>query len=395
MAFIHKCACCQKMDQRKPQNRSHPFVLGSYVPMQKVSVDTIGPLEKDHLGNQYILVIIDCFTRWTELYSVPDTSAEKAAIVLIQHVGRFGVPERFRTDQGTQFANKLISELAVLLGCHHDLTLAYSKQENAIVERENKEVMRHLNAILFDKRVRDKWGEYDLPMVQRIINAATHSSIGVSPAQLLFGGALNLDRGILLPFPPREEHPNQEIPLSTRADQMLSRQQELLRVAYEHQRQKDERHLESSDPANVTEFPINSYVLMSHINRPPDKFTTPHAGPLQVVARSGSKYTVRNLITDARTDVHISRLKPFLFDPTKTDPRDVALLDAGEFEIDKILDHDGDPSRKLEMQFLVKWKGFDESHNSWEPWKHLYNTSQLHLYLRQKKMARLIPQHLK
>jgi hypothetical protein len=36
--------------------------------------------------------------------------------------------------------------------CHdeHELTIAYSKKENAIVERANQEVIRHLRALLFD-----------------------------------------------------------------------------------------------------------------------------------------------------------------------------------------------------------------------------------------------------
>jgi len=37
--------------------------------------------------------------------------------------------------------------------------MAYSIEENAIVERGNKEVMRHLKAILFKKGLKEKWSE--------------------------------------------------------------------------------------------------------------------------------------------------------------------------------------------------------------------------------------------
>jgi hypothetical protein len=40
-----------------------------------------------------------------------------------------------------------------ILQIDQQLTMAYSKEENAIVERSNKEVMRHLRAIIFDKIV--------------------------------------------------------------------------------------------------------------------------------------------------------------------------------------------------------------------------------------------------
>jgi hypothetical protein len=60
-----------------------------------------------------------------------------------------------RSDRGTQFVNDIISQLLGLLQIEHELSLAYSKEQNAIVERANKEVMRHLTAIIFDKRVRE------------------------------------------------------------------------------------------------------------------------------------------------------------------------------------------------------------------------------------------------
>ena len=43
-----------------------------------------------------------------------------------------------------------------------------SKEENGINERANKEVIRHLKNIVFEKRVANKWSKY-LPLVQRNI----------------------------------------------------------------------------------------------------------------------------------------------------------------------------------------------------------------------------------
>jgi hypothetical protein len=49
-----------------------------------------------------------------------------------------------RSDRGTQFVNGIISQLLVLLQIEHELSLAYSMESNAIVERANKEDVRHL-----------------------------------------------------------------------------------------------------------------------------------------------------------------------------------------------------------------------------------------------------------
>ena len=67
-------------------------------------------------------------------------------------------------------------------GTEQSLNTAYSSEENGIVERVNQEVLRHLNAILFDSRVHDRWSYEQLPMVQRIMNTVEKTSTGVTPA---------------------------------------------------------------------------------------------------------------------------------------------------------------------------------------------------------------------
>jgi hypothetical protein len=62
--------------------------------------------------------------------------------------------------------------------------------------------MRHLTAIIFDRRISDVWSSEYLPLVQRIMNVKVHDTIGVSPAELIFGKAINLYTGLLLSIPP-------------------------------------------------------------------------------------------------------------------------------------------------------------------------------------------------
>ena len=89
--------------------------------------------------------------------------------------------------------NDIIRELLLRTNTPHNLTLAYSKQKNAIVERVNKEVNRHLRAFAFHSANLEAY-KLCLPFVQRIINSSVHSSTGASPASLLFRNQLNLDR---------------------------------------------------------------------------------------------------------------------------------------------------------------------------------------------------------
>ena len=134
--------------------------------------------------------------------------------------------------------------------------------------------------------------------------------------------------------------------------------------------------------------------MLSRPDRPPDKFTPHWDGPFQVVSHQGTKYTIQHLLTAQESDVHISRLKPFLVDQ-QVDPKTVVMHSEREFVIEQILDHRGDPKRRTDMEFLVKWEGYADSENSWEPWKNLRLTEQLHSYLRGKGWKQLLPSHLR
>ena len=137
-------------------------------------------------------------------------------------MGRFGTPEVVHTDRGTAFHNELVSELLRMTGTEQSLSTAYSSEENGIVERANQEVLRHLNAILFDTRVHDKWSFEQLPMVQRIMNTVEKTSTGVSPAELILNNSFRLTERILLP-PTQAKSPGQ-FALSDIVDEWVARQ---------------------------------------------------------------------------------------------------------------------------------------------------------------------------
>jgi Chromo (CHRromatin Organisation MOdifier) domain len=87
-------------------------------------------------------------------------------------------------------------------------------------------------------------------------------------------------------------------------------------------------------------------------------------------------------------------MKPFIFDPSTTNPIDIARRDHLEFFVDKVFGHRRDVKSKRDLEFHVKWLDYDES-DSWEPYSALRDTSQLHEYLRLHKLEKLIPQKFK
>jgi hypothetical protein len=203
--FIKKCPACQKMSFIKQAIETQPFTLASYSPFDRICVDAIGPLPVDtSTENKYILTVTDAFSRFVQLYPMQGATAEAAMPGLLSYIGLFGIPSEVVSDNGTQFANELVTDLLKVLHTKNVKIHAYSKEENGIVERANKEVNRHLRAIVFDKKIKSNWSRY-LPLVQRIMNASVHNTLGVTPAQIVFGNAVNLDRNLI----PIEKEPSQ------------------------------------------------------------------------------------------------------------------------------------------------------------------------------------------
>jgi transposase InsO family protein len=386
--FVHLCPICQKLRERHLSLKTHPFTTAAYLPMDVLNIDSIGPMDADDDGNKYILVIVDCFTRWVELFPIPDTSAKVAAEVLLQHVGRYGAPSTIRSDKGSQFVNGIIAEFLQLVHTEHAQTIAYSKEENAIVERANKEVMRHLRAIIFHRKSQNKWSRHHLPLVMRILNSEEKKNTGLSPAEILFGNTVDLGRRILHASPPTSNDPKE--PLSDYMDKMLAAQADLIKVAQETQLKHDTHHM-STFEKNFSEFPINSYVLLDppEGNRP--KLQTRKKGPFQVINIVGSKYVLQDLLSGKNFETHVSNLSPFNHDETRTDPTDVAMHDEQEFLIDAILAHRGDRTRRSTMEFKVRWLGFGDTYDSWEPYTNLRDTSCLTEYLAANKLKSLLP----
>ena len=149
---------------------THRFTCASYYPFEVIYLDHIGPLTADVHGNKFILVLIDAFSIWVELFTTKTTNAIESASCMLQQFGRFGTPEVVHTDRGIAFHKELIAELLHVAGTKQSLTTEFSK-----------EVLRHLNAILFDSRVHCKWSYEQLPMMQCIMNTVEKTSTGVTP----------------------------------------------------------------------------------------------------------------------------------------------------------------------------------------------------------------------
>jgi hypothetical protein len=367
--------------------------------MVRRAIDTIGPFPADEEGKVGIISITDTFSRFNLLYPVSDMTAETAVSqALIPHMGIFGVPEQLVSDNGTNFANQVVAEVAKVAGFEQIFITPDSHQENSLEERNHKESIRHLRALIFECEGMMRWSLL-APLAQRIVNAQFRPAIGCSPTTMLFGAAVDTESGIFLEFSKQEQ---KEMDLSEKTEQMLAVQSRLIKKAQELIAAHDAKHTEKHTTGE-TEFANGSYVLMtyppgpSRQSQPPSKLHTNWKGPLQVVSHQGSDYMLRDIVTHKlrKNPINVSRLKQYVHDSEQLTPAQAARRDLQEFPVQEVLAHrfrNGlKTGGKNDMEFRTRWLGYGPKDDTWQNWKSLVDTKALHRYLHTKQMDNLIP----
>ena len=70
-------------------------------------MDLVGKLTKTQDGNMYMCVMVDYYTKWAEVYAIPNKSAQVVSQCIMKLFYRFGAPQRILTDQGSEFVNEV------------------------------------------------------------------------------------------------------------------------------------------------------------------------------------------------------------------------------------------------------------------------------------------------
>jgi hypothetical protein len=261
--------------------------------------------------------------------------------------------------------------------------------------------------LLFDQKVVEIWSTKFLPIIQRVYNNSVHSSTGVSPAQMLFGNSMDLDRGILYPHAELSDLPSKSV--TDYLDKFLSAQAVILRAAVKHQLALDEYHVKvraqpsgivprkrkaaATDTLDITVFPVNSYVLYRNVTRT-SKFQHPWRGPYLVrEIRPDGDYLLEEILSGKAVRAHVQHLKAFLYDLDDSQaPVFAAARNAGEWTIGAIVAHRGTTTKRTTLEFLVHWEGYPADYDTWEPWKALRATLPLANYLMARSDLRyLVP----
>ena len=104
------------------------YVLSTLKLMERISIDTIGTWPSD-VSIKYIIMIIDTFTRYVEIFSEQEVTEIAAADALWRHTCRFIALLELVTDFGSQFVKDLLLHFHQETGIKHHTMIPHSKEK--------------------------------------------------------------------------------------------------------------------------------------------------------------------------------------------------------------------------------------------------------------------------
>ena len=180
-AFLASCLSCVKTKGGKTVPRTLLHTVRATAPNTAIHFDFMYVKEPSIAAKhsfKYVLVVMDCFSRYTEL--VPAEAADSNVVVetLLAWFHRFGVPLRWTSDRGTHFLNEVLTKLATILRANHHFTASYSPWSNSVVEICKCDICQIMSAIMLDGGFDDDQWPTVLPVVNAVINHSVTPTLG-------------------------------------------------------------------------------------------------------------------------------------------------------------------------------------------------------------------------
>lgn len=168
-------------------------------PLDVIAIDIMGPLPVTENGNQYIMVVGDYFSKWTEAYALPMHTAQIVADKLVtEFIYRYGTPLRIHSDQGREFELRLFTPLCRLLEIEKLRTTSYRPQSDGMIERFNRTLQQMLAMFLNENY--DDWDDH-LPYLTSAYRTSVQESTKCSPNRIMLGRETSLLIDVMVESP--------------------------------------------------------------------------------------------------------------------------------------------------------------------------------------------------
>lgn len=181
---VRSCVLCQRSKQA---TNTKVGKLSSEIttrPWEKIHIDFIGRLPRSNSGNQYLLTVVDSFSKFTVLLPARNQTAKTTVNLLTKNIfSHFGFPKFLTSDRGQQFRSHLVAEMCMAYGIKHIFTSPFKPSSN-ISERVNKQLKIAMR--IYHSKEHKTWDQ-NIHFFELAYNTSTHSSTGFSPAKLFLG----------------------------------------------------------------------------------------------------------------------------------------------------------------------------------------------------------------
>ena len=316
-----------------------------------------------------ILVITDRLTKYC--YFLPyreESTAEDLAYTFIRIIGsQHGLPEEIISDRDKQFTSKFWKALMSLLGVKHKLSTAYHPQTDGQTERMNQTLEQYLRHYVDYRQT--NWVVL-LPIAQFTYNTTSTETTRVSPFYANYGYNPDMTRHGTTKV--RAQRANIAVEQLVTFHRELATDLQFLAIRtkkYYDKGRSGEINLKVGDKA---------YVLRKNMKttRKSNKLDHVKIGPFEVIRNiKGISYELKlpNSMNRKHPVFHAALLEPAHPDTPMTTIPEGYIQPDEEYEVERILDKqliDGEP------HYLIKWKDYEHSDNTWEPMEHLTNAQE-------------------
>ena len=188
--YVTTCDLCQRMKVKRKRQPPPLTPMPIADVFSRWHMDILGPLPKAK-GYQYVLLLVNSFSRWCEAFPLETHDAKTVASVLYNEIiCRYGAPRILVSDRGQNFMSKLVSALCEMFDITRHHTSSYHPQTNSTCERLNSTLAQTLR--MYCEKDQSNWPDL-LPSVMMSfrVSPATES-ISLSPFHMVFGREMTL-----------------------------------------------------------------------------------------------------------------------------------------------------------------------------------------------------------
>lgn len=179
--YVSKCEKC--VTSRMPHIPPVPGrTMEPEAPWETISLDLIGPFAKSTKQNRTILVIVDNFTKWVEMFALREAKTRNILDCIKKVFLKFGFCKTVISDNGTQFASRAYHDYLTSVGIKPYFIPPYHPQVN-ITERYNQTIKSKIRATM------EKVNDWDrcIDEIAFALRSSVNETTGFTPAYLMFG----------------------------------------------------------------------------------------------------------------------------------------------------------------------------------------------------------------